>query len=1405
MSAVKPVSLSSNKPLDQPARGSLKVPQSTDFLNISTNNDIVNFNSMDRLLICAKLRTSIPCSSSWTVDDQSFDLLTRSLTPLYQNIVRGESVAIYLYLKSQMLSGGRSYTFYFRGAQLSASISVHTNSPPGGGALEVNPKIGFELTTAFEMSANDWTDLDLPLTFQFGYISINTNSKLILRMRSLESNSASVLPGGTSNVGYFLNCSVDIFDSLLASTSSITAVVVLPTVNFSLGKYVSHSINISTISIASSILNAVNCSQVPRCFLLNRQNCAFTDFTCGPCFEGFVGEAGDKNTPCFKSVPTSTSKFNNSRHCSFDEDCELLQSCNITSMRCFTPWKRCPNDCSSQGYCEFSNIYTGDSASRCPITAFDCQAKCHCKEGFAGSSCSSTVLALQTKTSQRQLLLSRVNNMTLNISSGDIVPLASTLCSIAMKSDELSSLAIFLTLDSAAHLIAGAAKYDRNYQDILCLLTTFDNIGSVLSMSNYSLEFNTVLSAFGSLISQQVVGGQSTIEFIQANFKMRAISPLSTIGNITESIPSTSLESMMMISQTQIFIPINSSTSQPLALSLVQSAANLEVNSAQMLLSNRLRLEFADWNVIGVSADSNEKEIMIRFPNIETLNNSNHINFTTICKKESFPVITNFTCPVSNKVITHNCTNRVGKMTSTCPFYEIVCSNVERNGDQTCRTVKYTNDWTVCACSFNRNNTAHRKLFDSTALRGTLEVIVVVGWKEVEGFSFEHSEFLQLLPFSILPKTPTVIFLLAGLWFGSIALVILARWSVSKKIEKYRVCPVRPRPESGTAAQEAILKYLNEIFPPVFRPDTSSRLTFYIEEMSRHHCYFSLARADLYPTFFIKLWPLLTFQSVLMLLLECLYSVQYSPDNGYCGRFTTESSCLSYRSLFDSSQTFCQWRTDGDNSGCSYQPKATSFLEAVLLAAIASIGASLIVRPFEFLFNILSAPTFDFSNVKDCYLQTGLLKYHEAGRSMAMKSSVEMCEIRRNRADQDHLIIPQSTIVIQCLARKWQDSLVDKASSMYRTDSLRIMIQKKRFQGKDCDYVESEIDAECDYVSNGEDLSKWRKKYNFHALFNMLCEDIKFQRQFLKQQELEEFDIEWMLDDFGEMKQDISIRLCKKYESWKEKLLSEIEVVQLVVRETLNKIEFSTEAEIGLQVLHLFVQDLLGTDTLAAKIFSSKAKIDFRRTKAFSKLTKGIVVGIILTLNSLLLYFIIAVGCLPMAAAWEMDFIVTFLAEILAEVFLCETLECIWMNCVLPTFVRKEVLIARALALDTAQLLLNKTGMGLNSTSNNEDQMSAILLNFPDYFFISTNIANAFPNLIESSIILAYKTFMRRPKELKQRSYALPCFTQPLLEQFNFFLNCWTLIPNLMQRILIRTFLPLMLIAVILSLLRVFK
>ena len=282
-------------------------------------------------VVVTSYRTQITWSSNDTTGITMSEVASSSLTKTVAAPTSGVANVtsnFVLVITAGALQPDTSYTFKLSSVLLdedssltpsSASITVLTNGPPKPGSLKVQPDTGTELSTEFTLSMINWIDTDLPLLYQFAFLSPTNNELIQIGGLSEVAYYSKILPAGGSN-GSALTCYGYVYDSYLAKSSGSYSI----TVNEAAAASVTAD-NLATtfsdllstasgepdetksaLAVTTSVLNRVDCSSTPpaTCAALNRDICSSVDNSCGACLTGYI--SGDYDYGMSKCVSTAS-------------------------------------------------------------------------------------------------------------------------------------------------------------------------------------------------------------------------------------------------------------------------------------------------------------------------------------------------------------------------------------------------------------------------------------------------------------------------------------------------------------------------------------------------------------------------------------------------------------------------------------------------------------------------------------------------------------------------------------------------------------------------------------------------------------------------------------------------------------------------------------------------------------------------------------------------------------------------------------------------------------------------------------------------------------------------------------------------------------------------------------------
>ena len=389
---------------------------------VTITSTVRSINSNEKLKLSGVVSLETTGVVSWSVDEGIVQLTDLSLTPLawtLSDITKPQSGVFPLVLVSNTLPMRTTLTFRLMcvlttGQFTSSAITITINGPPLGGRLTASPTEGNMISTVFSLLATRWEDDNLPLSYEFGYVSV-TGHSLLLQSKSLKTSTASPLPNGRDLDGSLVTF-VWVYDFLLANSTAHVTVTVrkveVSTQDMNAGlDQLSDEGSVEDLkkllAVTTTIANAVDCSLSPDCTTFNRKSCASVANTCSDCLTGYEGRVGSDNSLCL----LNNRKLALSESCVVDSACDDERSVCVGG-KCEMPLLECVQNCSGHGECIYRDRTLYRRHEACRQTDYKCEGVCECRSGYGGLDCSWASGELEARKMLRQKLLSRLGNIT---------------------------------------------------------------------------------------------------------------------------------------------------------------------------------------------------------------------------------------------------------------------------------------------------------------------------------------------------------------------------------------------------------------------------------------------------------------------------------------------------------------------------------------------------------------------------------------------------------------------------------------------------------------------------------------------------------------------------------------------------------------------------------------------------------------------------------------------------------------------------------------------------------------------------------------------------------------------------------------------------------------------------------
>jgi hypothetical protein len=595
-------------------------------------------------------------------------------------------------------------------------------------------------------------------------------------------------------------------------------------------------------------------------------------------------------------------------------------------------------------------------------------------------------------------------------------------------------------------------------------------------------------------------------------------------------------------------------------------------------------------------------------------------------------------------------------------------------------------------------------------------------------------------------------------------------------------------------AKSRVLRYVRSIVPPVYTADLPP-MTRMWNEIAQHHTLFGVFTTKYAYKRREIVCKMLTILTFMLFLTSVFFDVSNPGDDGTCAGFATEHDCLQNTSPFDGSQTFCAW--DEDTTSCSYNSESMSMKALFYVTVFTTVLTSIATVPIDYCFQILSAPT--AAGLKSSKAATVIAAMVSGARRMSNVGSAAVRQVaarvpfgrnaKQNKTSLFGLPLRSGDTIIanRELSEEFRQHAEDARQQLATVAqatlaaALRDEVLRNQRKAKLSRLAYDDKSSSSRVVAVGV-----RDTEPAIGVSASLLNDIILQR--LQMNDLADetliFDAQWGIQKVSMERGGFiippSVEGC---------IVEELSAVETEAQRMGSILPSYSIEHAGLEILHLFMVDLLGRNTAAAKIFKEKFSEEFGRSETVMLVSKYASAALLVSVNAFFIYYILLKG-FQKGQAWQLQYLVCAVIQVVIDVLVFETTECIWLNFLVPRTVDAEVVTAAATLTALAERIVNPT---------EKASKSAYFLNAAAHLFISVKVAKAQTHLSESLIVSSYTSPLpgevckswphyQLSEEHREREVAVTksLFPRSLLRGLAMAVQMSLTIPYLYQRILLR-------------------
>jgi len=885
--------------------------------------------------------------------------------------------------------------------------------------------------------------------------------------------------------------------------------------------------------------------------------------------------------------------------------------------------------------------------------------------------------------------------------------------------------------------LAGVNSLDMAYEDLSAIYTTLDDCQTVYIENGLAIslngrrrlesagDINDLMSKYVLVISNGIEGGQDAISGVKSNFRTTNFFSSDT-KFMAFDVAQTSAEVAVNAAKSSLTVDMGSDGSgADVSTSVVESVYQMyettggNSSSSDALIGNPVRANFLR------STKSTMATVQFHLINaVEGVTYGQQLEsnetFTTRCERGTHK-LENFTCD-SGYVLEHECRDNMttsSTLRTKCPSstYSPLCGliiggrvykeNPDPNGNTSCSVVGFNNISVVCECNvfiYDSDSAEGRRRLDAAGDSGAVEVVSMSTYV-ADGFV---STILSSDEWTLedVGRVWIIIAMVTTMWATGLLMVYFlgsARYQAYlARDNKVGIAPGNESFVDNDTKKEFILDFIDKIFPAVFIDSSWSwaGLSREVCAYHRHYILFTMTEKNTYRNRWVTCLQLLSLHTMVFWVMAVTFELQFPVDDGSCELETTQDDCLSEKSMFDSDRNKCSWSVSA--GACEYREVTLNIRMLLLVILIMAFVQAIFNIPIDILFqDIIGAPLAEDVHDNNELSDTADENESISGRNFRVSA---LNAAKRKPAEEQSWFHKKF---------HWDQTRLMSKAHVEMHDRVLLL-------------------GEDSHLRNNLDVTQQAAE-DMHLVFDYpeLVTFVGVQRDHLLEHNPEavaEFDEKWGWN--SGFNDPVRAGGCFKNKQLHELIKKDVDQSVELAEKMAVKLHRATADHIGLELMHLFVLDLLGHDTRAAKIFIQKTEEDFRHINIVTRTMKNLAWAAVIFFNLFFLYYMMTMG-LTRPRDFQISFVTACMIQLFFEIFVFETLEVAWVQYIIPMLVMDDV---RKRIRFLRQQIDDAFDVKLSSIENPFDAT--------EYLFASARLAKEFPSLFESEIILIFASYL---------------------------------------------------------------